>query len=380
MTRGRRIFVRLLIALALAPFVALLTSAIPNRTLNFLSRSKLSGATEAVQLVPPQWDKIRNHSFQSTLEEWVAQRMGRPRDQFIRIDNSISYAFGTSNVETVRIGVNRTLHEKPYVDEWCGRSRVNVAPQVEHIASIQRKVEAAGKAFVLVISPSKAAIYPETLPPPCKPSAEPRAYDLLLPLLKQHGIHTVDGHALMQRMRQSQPWAVFGRDGVHWNDVGAGAAVDALLAALTERMPRPLPRLVQTGVKVDDKPKNDDADLAGLLNLSYRLRALTPHPSFQVHGDAPPPRLMLVGTSFNWQPLRVMRDNGLIADNTLLYYFRSSARFIGDKQYPLEPNNAAQVLPGAFARAEAVVLEINEALPLQDYVAQFDAALSGLSH
>jgi hypothetical protein len=380
MTRGRRIFVRLLIALALAPFVALLTSAIPNRTLNFLSRSKLSGATETVELVSPQWDKIRNHSFQSSAEEWVAQRMGRPRDHFIRVDNSIAYAFGTSNVEMVQIGINRTLHEKPYVDEWCGRTYVNVAPQVDHIASIQRKVEAAGKTFVLLISPSKAAIYPETLPPPCKASAEPRAYDRLLPLLKARGIHTVDGHALMKRLRDEQPWVVFGRDGVHWNDVGAGAAVDAVLASLTERMPRPLPRLVQTGVKVDDKPMNDDADLAGLLNLTYRLRALTPHPSFRVDGAAPPPKLMLVGTSFNWQPLRVMRDNGLIVDNTLLYYFKSSARFIGNKQYDLEPNNAAQVLPEVFARSEAVVLEINEALPLQDYVGQLDAALSGLSH
>jgi len=380
MTRGRRIYVRLLIALALAPFVALLTSAIPNRTLNFLSRSKLSGATETVELVAPKWANIRNHSFQSTLEEWVAQRMGRPRDQFIRVDNSIAYAFGSSNVATVQIGVNRTLHEKPYVDEWCGRTQVNVAPQVAHIASIQKQVQAAGKAFVLLVSPSKAAIYPETLPPPCKPSAEPRAYDLLMPLLKQQGIHVVDGHALMKKAREDQPWPVFGRDGVHWNDVGAGIAVDAMLASLTERMPRPLPRLVQTEVKVDDKPKNDDADLAGLLNLSYRLRATTPHPVFRVDGTAPPPRLMLIGTSFNWQPLRVMRDNGLIVDNTLLYYFKSTARFIGDKQHPLEANNAAQLLPEAFARAEAVVLEINEALPMQDYVGQLDAALAGLKH
>lgn len=380
MTRGRHIYIRLLIALALAPFVALLTSAIPNRTLNFLSRSKLSGVTEPVELVAPQWDNIRHHRFQRSAEEWVAQRMGRPRDHFIRVDNSIAYAFGISNVAAVKIGVDRTLHEREYVDEWCGRTRVDVVPLVDHIASIQKQVEAAGKAFVLLISPSKAAIYPETLPPPCKPSAEPRAYDLLLPRLKQRGIHTVDGHALMKRLRAAQSWVVFGRDGVHWNDIGAGAAVDAVLAALTERLSRPLPRLVQTGVTVDDRPKNDDADLAGLLNLGYRLRALTPHPHFAVHGDAPPPRLMLVGTSFNWQPLRVMRNNGLIVDNTLLYYFKSTARFIGDKEHRLEPNSAAQSLPDAFARAEAVVLEINEALPFQDYVAQFDAALAGLTH
>jgi hypothetical protein len=379
----RRMLVALLAAMLVLPGIAFLCGQIG--VWRGLAKSSLTGVTPAVHVPPPSWAALEDHSFQRQAEAWLAERLGRPRDRMIRINNGIGYLFGRSAVHTIIIGRDGVLHERDYVKDWCERAPADMRKWAAEIADIQDAVRRAGKAFVLLVSPSKTAVYPETLPDGCRPPEVPRPYDLLMSLLRQRGIATVDGHALALRLRREQPWPVFGRDGVHWNQIGAGAAVAAVYSVLEGQMGRALPRLTVRDVVVDRRPVDDEDDLGRLLNLAFTLRPVSPHPVFAVERRGTPPRLLVVGSSFNWQPLRVMQRNGLMGESTFLYYFSSTARYAGGRETfigSMSPTggNAGEHFAEAFAAADAVILEVNESMPpTTDYVTRFHDALLRLT-
>ena len=367
----------------LLPGLAFLSQQTAWRARWMRTGTTLFGVTASIDVPPLRWDTLVDHSFQNGAEAWLARKIGAPRVWLMKLSNGVSYALGHSPVPSVVFGRGRVLHEAPYVEEWCRRPQGDVAALARQIADVQAAVRARGKGFVLLISPSKAAILPETLPTDCRAASGPRNYDRLLPLLRDRGVVTVDGHALLSALKQQLPWPVFGRDGTHWNLVGAGAAVRAVFAALEPQLGRALPHLVQTGVEVDRSPLWDEGDLGLLLNLPFSLRPVSPHPVFAVDRPGPPPKLLVVGTSFNWQPLRLMQQEGLIDRTTFLYYFSSTVRYAGkDVEMPASfgqtGGDAAARLPAALAEADAVVLEVNEAVAVSDYVVRFRDALRRL--
>ena len=343
----------------------------------------LFGVTASIDVPPLRWDTLVDHSFQNGAEAWLARKIGAPRVWLIKLSNGVSYAFGHSPAPSVVIGRGRMLYEAPYVEDWCRRPQGDMAALAAQVADVQAAVRARGKGFVLLISPSKAAILPETLPADCRAAPGPRNYDRLLPLLRDKGVVTVDGHALLAALERQEPWPVFGRDGVHWNLVGAGAAVQAVFAALEPQLGRALPRLRQTGATVDRTPLADEGDLGLLLNLPFSLRPVSPHPVFAVDRPGPPPKLLVVGTSFNWQPLRLMQQEGLIDRTTFLYYFSSTVRYAGKTvempaSFGQSGGDAESSLPDALAEADAVVLEVNEATLMSGYVTRLREALGRL--
>src|SRR5947209_3074788 len=87
----------------------------------------------------------------------------------VRIRNQIEYSvFGLPNAPSVIFGRDKHLYERAYIDEYCGRSGRTkaeaLADWADKIGDIQDYAKSHGKAFVYLITPSKAAIYPDYLP------------------------------------------------------------------------------------------------------------------------------------------------------------------------------------------------------------------------
>src|SRR5512136_1380553 len=110
----------------------------------------------------PQWSLDAFLSGET--QKAVSARVGQMQPVFpisVRIRNQFLYSlFGVSGAPDLLVGRERTLFEKSYVNEFCARGAAPNPSLVDEWATrlraIQDAVEAQGKRFVYLISPSKA--------------------------------------------------------------------------------------------------------------------------------------------------------------------------------------------------------------------------------
>ena len=114
------IFLLLVVVMVVAPGVALLVVALKPGSSGGLLAATLSGVTNPAP--PPRFDlrSFFSGAMQSAMEPWLAERMGRPREIYLRLKNGFDFALGRSDVG-VSIARSRFLNGKSYVDEWCLR-------------------------------------------------------------------------------------------------------------------------------------------------------------------------------------------------------------------------------------------------------------------
>jgi alginate O-acetyltransferase complex protein AlgJ len=240
-------------------------------------------------------------------------------------------------------------------------------------------MQARGKPFVFLISPSKAAVLPEYLPSWCAPTDQPRSYDVLLAGLKSANVPVVDGHDIALQVKATEPWPPFGRDGAHWNDVGQFYAARALVGELERQLGERIGDLRLKDIKVDDKPRGAEADAGLIANLPFVLRPVSVHASFEVVNRLTAPTGLFVGTSFSWGPLEIMMGQRLFSRSKFYYYFSSSYLYdpgdlVGNTEGPIAASDLSHWLSGA----DFVVLEANEAELGVGHIAKFAAAVEAL--
>lgn len=377
------VFLLLVAFMVVAPGVALLVIALQPGPSGGLFAASLAGVTNPAP--PPRVDleSFFGRATQAAMEPWLAERMGRPREIYLRIKNGFDFVLGRSDMG-ISIGRGRFLNGKSYVDEWCLRrepqaTEAAVAPIIAAVVAVGKALQARGKPFVFLISPSKAAVFPEYLPGWCAPADRPRPYDLLLAGLKSSNIPLVDGHEIALLTKQIGEWPPFGRDGAHWNDIGQFYAVKSLVGELERQLGRPIGDIRLSDVRVDNSPRGAEADAGLIANLPFALRPISVHASFEVLTRGPAPIGLFVGTSFSWGPLEIMMGQKLFSRSRFYYYFSSSYAYDpGDRVGHAEGPVAEADLAGAISSADFVVLEANEAELGAGHLAKFASALKAL--
>jgi alginate O-acetyltransferase complex protein AlgJ len=379
------VFLLFISVMILAPGVALLVVAFKAGPLGGLSVATLSGVTNPVP--PPRFDlpSFFSGAMQSAMEPWLTERMGRPRESYLRLKNGIEYLLGRSDAG-ISIGRSWVLNGESYVDEWCLRrdrqvTEAAIAPVIAALVSIRKAMETRGKPFIFLISPSKAAVFPEYLPSWCAPTSQPRPYDLLLAGLKSSNVHVVDGHDIALQVRATEQWPPFGRDGAHWNDVGQFYAARALVGEIERQLGEQIGDLRLKDITVDNEPRGAEADAGLIANLPFALRPVSVHARFDVVNRLTAPTGLFVGTSFSWGPLEIMMGQKIFSRSKFYYYFSSSYRYdpgdlVGTAEGPLAPSNLSDGLSGA----DFVVLEANESELGAGHITKFAAAIEALPH
>jgi alginate O-acetyltransferase complex protein AlgJ len=206
-------------------------------------------------------------------------RMLPPLVLAVRAKNQFLYSLlGVAGSNGIIIGENGQLFELPYVDEYCGRGAPPDVKRIEFwadsIREIQDRVEKAGKAFVYLITPSKAAQYSEYLP--AKMNCQARANgatDKLSPFraaLDARAIRYVDAASLIHAAKPHYSIDLFPRGGTHWNMLGAAIGAQQVIRVLDDakRVSSPLGPFEFT-YDVDKEARLSDRDLLDLLNLLW---------------------------------------------------------------------------------------------------------------
>ncbi len=309
----------------------------------------------------------------------VSNNIGRALPVFpisVRAKNQLVYSlFGNSGASGVVVGRGGQLFEQNYIEEFCKRGS---APDVERIAQwaaslreIQDDVEAAGKSFIFVISPSKAARYADDLPASASCASRVATIpDKLAPYvaaLRENGVRFVDGAGLISARRPDYEIALFPRGGTHWNLLGAALA----LHEATRVSPSAIGRFDFTW-RLAPQPGEVDRDLIDLLNLLWPDLS---YPTAIVNSDgaagdcAKTPRLLAVGGSFLHEILIAATHAPCPPRIDYWFYMRTESNGVELGHFTREPreieNGARESTePAALAAnmraADLVILEENK--------------------
>jgi hypothetical protein len=311
----------------------------------------------------------------------VSTNLGRMSPVFpisVRAKNQLVFSlFGGSAAPGVAIGRNGQLYEQLYIDEFCARDGGSDPSRLSAWSStlrdIQELAQAHGKSFVYLISPSKAARYPEDLPTSasCAARAEAMPEKLAPYRAALDGAHVryVDGPALIAAEKSRQPIALFPRGGSHWNSVGGALAMGDVTRALPAS---PVGLLDFTSAPAPEAV-GTDRDLLDLLNL---LWPDAHYPTAAIGragatGDcARAPRLLALGGSFLHQVLAAATLTPCPPQIDYWFYMRTADNTIELGHYRRAPGDSSngerlkatsEELDENLAGADIVLLEENEA-------------------
>lgn len=270
--------------------------------------------------VPPVWPKVtfegwRTEKVQPALQSWFEAHIAL-RGVMVRTDNTTqAVVLHEKPNNAVIIGTDGILFHGDDVAYMGARREElpNVYGRIDALTrglgSVHRKLKAKGKQLVVVIAPSKTAVYPEAVPAGWRRDgyrADVVVHDVLRSSLEREGVRFADGHALLAGKAGEERARLFTVTGRHWTPFGA-------CIVLREGLP---PEAVKPSCAYDmavvDPQVSDDYDLYRLQNLWRIERNMPLLPVLKEQASAPTgpsslPRTVFAGTSFTWMLADVMR-------------------------------------------------------------------------
>ena len=311
-----------------------------------------------------------NGTMQTDFDAWLAQRIGL-RGALVRTANQIRFTlFGELPKRSgtqVLLGRAGRLYEKVYVDAYNAGGRrpprelANVSASTKRL---QDRLARDGIAFLLVIAPSKAEIYPEFLPPEADVAGRPARrsnYENFIEHLRRDGVNVVDGHALFQEWKR-EPGAprLFADGGTHWNEYGAARIVAEITRRLRDLTGKDLPTVEVVGAVTNRTIVGEDNDLGELANLwsARPLAGPQVHPVTEVRPGGHVPDLLFVGDSFVFTLTNFMDRHGLYRKRNTYYYYNREYFWPEAPNAPLDKRQLD--LLAELQGRDAVVVEVGE--------------------
>lgn len=295
----KKIFLVVMLALVLAPSAALVARNIPFKIFTDLAKNGLAGEIVVAKQPVFEAGAILSGQTQSDLAPWLAERMGRPREFYIRLNNSIDFLLGRSTNPNIIVGNNFELYTAEMLRDLCFPADLAFIPKMAlGLKRAQEFFVGQRKAFLFVLSPNKAAVQPINVPGYCARKRDERAYRHLVAALADAGVNYIDTEALAQRSASEgmPPW--FGQYGQHWNDVGLFYTARDVIDNLSDQLKLKMGRLQSDTMWIDNNPLGGEADTGLLSNFLFDLHPVSPHLKMSLSGDHPAMRLLVVGTSF----------------------------------------------------------------------------------
>ena len=335
----------------------------------WIGEPHLIGVTDPNPDVRLTWRSLANGEFQKRKAIRFNENFAG-RELFIRFTGELWYRLfhDTANVsQTIVFGQHDILFGTGYLQEYFLQraSKSAFEPWVKDLRRLQDFCRSVGMGFVIVITPSKATIYPEDAPPAWQRRyvSSPRAYDLLKVLFRENGIAFVDGVDLIKQEKlKGPPVPLFPKGGVHWNSRAAFITANAIHARFAEQN-KPIRPIELDHRDIAYEPAGDECDLQRILNLARPWRY--PVERFTLKRHAPPwtggVNMAVVGGSFAWALTRDFSMCGQYSNiNCFFYYKMYKTREVdGFSRIVRKPTEDVDFGREIFS-ADCLLLELNE--------------------
>lgn len=296
---------------------------------HLLPKLKLFGVETAASPPVLSFSAVKTGEYQKQFEIWFDQNFGL-REYFVKTDNQIFYSVfrETPPQSSISVGRKGYLYENDYINEYLNfippRTPADLEYEVKEMQALQQALNNRGVTFLLLISPSKASIYPEYIPQRMKAmqTNHLRNYDMLIPLLDKYQINYVDGHQITQDNKETSGFEMFPQGGTHWNYLAAYYSAKQAVDRMEQLTARDMIDLELAAINVDEVPTGSDRDLAELLNLWHppvSYTAVHPQITTNPQGNEHRPSILIEGGSFSNHLIDIIGTNQVFS--TLDYYF-----------------------------------------------------------
>lgn len=290
-------------------FVILTTPAL-NMVVPVLEQAPLIGAVAEVARPTLSLSGLSTAKYQKDFTAYFEQCYG-VRPLATRLDNSLAYwvFHEVTPGKLVRVGTNGVLYLDQQMALYNRRDQPDAAVMAEKIAHAQRLLMAHGKVLVVMMMPTKTAIWPEDVPAAwsvddaASSQVRSRITDGYVDALTRAGAVFVDGRRAVAALPRE---ATYTRTGRH---LAAPATCLILAAAFDLARPHlgeaqlPSPDCTYR-LDHDVALEHEDYDLFMLLNV-WAPRPANPIPVMTTEPSMIPrerrPDTMLIGSSFGWK-------------------------------------------------------------------------------
>ena len=288
----KRLFL-LFMGLLLLPMILQITHIPPIR--------KLEGYTQPIEKERPSLKSFMDGTYQQYLDESATANFGG-RGFYIRWYNQFMYSvFHKITNNNIIIGKDGEMFLKQYTDDVSGvtlrkqfgtvdsAKRVAIENVIRTLALID-SLKAHNIAFLVVLAPSKTAIYPEWLPDSIHPDDFVLQHEYAA-LFKEYNIPHIDFIPVFNSLKTNSKYPLYTKYGSHWCFGTIPFVADTLLRAMEGLLKSPLPHILLTDSNITRKYAPSDRELESTCNLMFPLS----------HPKMPWPKYALCNIPQNYQ-------------------------------------------------------------------------------
>ena len=327
---------------------------------------------EVSPLPMPTFADLRTARYQETLARRFNEGFAGREWIFQCTQEAYIHLFNTAQGPAVLGRHHSTFfHDPPY--DFVGEYSVERLPAdtldyiVKGLRLWRDSCLSRGVGFAIVITPSKASVYPEDLPAAWQRRHDPRsrAYDNFVRLLQREQIRYVDGHLLTLDAKKHASAPVFPLGGTHWEQYSSLETTNALLRELAAQG-QPVRPIENTHRWVDYNPLGEDSDMTDIIQplfrWTYPVNRIT-YPPVPL-AESRRPSLTVIGGSFvGDMGLHLYRSQQFSEIHWLRYY--REAKETPDFTHFFGWNILSMPIPNLNVEKEVypsqcLVLEVNE--------------------
>ena len=236
------------------------------------------------------WHRWFDGSFQEHYSKGTEDHIGL-RNSLFRLHNQYDFSlFGISHAQGFIKGKDNYLFEEDYILEYTGRyfiGKNTLEKKFKKLKNIQEELKVLGIDLIPVVEPGKASFYPEYIPDHYNPGHRTLSnHDYFLELFRKFDIRYFDLNRCFLDMKNTAPYALFTKYGMHWSLYGVAIATDTLIKFISTDHPGKIPFMKIGAVELSDSLRFTDNDIDNMLNLVFPLpKIIAAYPEMEFEND-----------------------------------------------------------------------------------------------
>lgn len=324
----------------------------------------LKGAITPEQDIQFKWPLWHNEEYQKQKSKFLNQEFGF-RNYMVRLNNQLYFwIYKMAKANGVVIGKDNYLYEVAYIDAYTGKdfrgdSALNA--NVNDLIEVKKLLEKLNKKLIIVFSPGKASYYPEYIPDRYlkgfNTNTTSTNYKSYRKKIIDAGLPFIDFNDWFVKNKNTSPYPLYPKTGIHWSSYGAVLASDSISAYIGSMQAQETARVYWTEFANRDSVGEVDTDIENGMNLLLPIDK--PHYVYPICKYETvarvKPRTLVISDSFYWNIYNTTAG-GLYEKPVFAFYYAEWFGSWGGKLYRNQINLKEQI-----NNTDAIIIMATEA-------------------
>lgn len=290
----------------------------------------LKGSFKKVERPVFTYQNWFNDEYQAQQQAFLNQHIGF-RSFFVRLYNQWHYSlYKEARAKSVVIGKQQFLYEENYIQAHLGRDFIGedaIKKKVTRLAYINDQFAKKGIQLIVLLAPGKGSFYPEYIPEHYQPELKTTTnYEVYQRELSTTTIHLLDFHQWFRSMKETAPYPLFPKTGIHWSRYGELLAADSLFRYINSIIShKKTPDMVFGDLTRSTSMKFTDDDIEKGMNLLFNIADLPmAYPQFELKttSSLEQPKILTVADSYYWGMFNSGFSRDAFHDGSFWYYHK----------------------------------------------------------